>query len=134
MRKKIHLFISYDFNEDDHFKAAFLQNLKQKYSEIDIVDLSFTLSVSKEIWESELEKRLEQCDLVVVLVGQYTSIAIGVLKEIEICKRLNLPIHIVYTLQNTSLCPLPAELDLSTTTSNNSIHVFEESLNAYSLK
>jgi hypothetical protein len=131
MKKNISIFISYDFNVDDKFKADFLQNLRQTHSEIEIIDLSFTTPLSEEIWEYEVEMRMRQCDLLVLLVGKHTSQAKGVLKEIEICKKLSLPIHIVYTLQNTKLCTLPTELEFITLINTTPSEKIEESLNTY---
>ncbi len=134
MEKFIRIFISYDFNEDDDFKDSFLHELRRICNKDRIVDLSFVEAVPEEIWEFEVEKRLEQSDIVVVLVGRYTHMASGVIKEIRICRKLGLPVHVMYILPNVQLCPLPSELDSAIVLSKNPPLVMEEILNTHRSK
>ena len=43
-------------------------------------------------WEDEAERRIKQCDIVLVMVGKQTYKAAGVLKEVEFAREYNKPI------------------------------------------
>ena len=50
----------------------------------------------KNQWEDLIEAKIKKCNLLIVLVGKKTSIAKGVLLEIQFAKKNNVPIFGVY--------------------------------------
>ena len=58
-------------------------------------------------WEDEAESRIARSDAVVVLVGQNTHKASGVLKEVAIARRLGKPIVQIIVDKNSSPTAVP---------------------------
>jgi hypothetical protein len=90
MTKKV--FFSFDFDEDQNLKHHMVGQLKLPSSPFSGADWSMKEAAPQRNWEDEAENRISRADVVVVLVGEKTYRAPGVLKEVAITRRLGKPI------------------------------------------
>jgi hypothetical protein len=85
-QKKV--FVSFDYDNDKFLKDSLIGQSKLDRSPFEVHDCSLK-EVTKEIgWEEKARKKIEQADLVIVMLGAYTHKSPGVLKEIAIAKAL----------------------------------------------
>jgi len=85
-RKKV--FISFDFDNDKCLKDSLIGQSKLEHSPFEVHDCSLREASKEEAWEEKARKKIEQADLVIVMLGSYTHKSPGVLKEIAIAKAL----------------------------------------------
>ena len=85
-RKKV--FVSFDFDNDKFLKDSFIGQCKLDQSPFEVMDYSLKEASKEKEWEEKARKKIEQADLVIVMLGNYTHKAPGVLKEIAIAKEL----------------------------------------------
>ena len=90
MSKKV--FVSFDFDNDSGIKNFVMGQAKLSTSPFWGADWSMKEAVAQTKWEDEAEKRIKQCDIVLVMVGKQTYRASGVLKEVESARQYNKPI------------------------------------------
>lgn len=91
---QVPVFISYDFDHD----ADLVQGLREQASRTEspfwIKDLSLSGPIDGK-WETEVERRISQCQMVFVVCGKNVHSAPGVTKEVQMAKRLGKPIHLL---------------------------------------
>lgn len=85
MAKKV--FVSFDWHNDKDIKDFIAGQLKLPQSPFSAVNLSMREEAPQQNWEEVAERRIKQCDLVLVMVGRKTYQARGVLKEVEMANR-----------------------------------------------
>ncbi|MDB5257796.1 MAG: hypothetical protein JWM14_2491 [Chitinophagaceae bacterium] len=85
-RKKV--FISFDFDNDKLLKDSFIGQCKLEQSPFEVMDYSLKEASKEKEWEEKARKKIEQADLVIVMLGAATHKSPGVLKEIAIAKEL----------------------------------------------
>ncbi len=85
-------FFSFDFDEDQSLKNHMVGQMKLTTSPFNGADWSMKEAAPQRNWEQEAESRITRSDVVVVLVGPNTYKAPGVLKEVEITRRVGKPI------------------------------------------
>ncbi|VUX56352.1 conserved protein of unknown function [uncultured Woeseiaceae bacterium] len=90
MAKRV--FFSFDFDEDQTLKHHMVGQMKLPASPFSGADWSMKEAAPQSNWESEAEARINRADVVVVLLGNNTHKAPGVLKEVAITRRLGKPI------------------------------------------
>lgn len=90
MAKKV--FVSFDFDNDSGIKNFVTGQAKLSTSPFWCADWSMKEAAPQHRWEDEAEKRIKQCDIVLVMVGKQTYKARGVLKEVEFARKHNRPI------------------------------------------
>lgn len=90
MAKKV--FVSFDFHNDSGIKNFVMGQAKLSTSHFWGADWSMKEAAPQHKWEDEAERRIQQCDIVLVMVGKQTHKAVGVLKEVEIARKHNKPI------------------------------------------
>ncbi|MEA3463533.1 MAG: hypothetical protein U9R14_00395 [Patescibacteria group bacterium] len=90
MAKKV--FVSFDFDNDSGIKNFVMGQAKLDTSPFWGADWSMKEEAPQHSWEDEAEKRIKQCDIVLVMVGKYTYKASGVLKEVGFARQHNKPI------------------------------------------
>ena len=88
---KVGVFFSYEYDRDKELYGSFFSQSKDE-SRHAIRDYSLDKVHPPKDWEDEAEKRIAQCNLVIVVIGQDTHSARGVEKEVEIAKHLDKPI------------------------------------------
>ena len=84
MAKRV--FISFDFDNDKVLKDFMVGQSRLKDSPFEIYDWSLKESAPEEDWEDEARKKIKRSDIVLVMVGEKTYKASGVLKEVKITR------------------------------------------------
>jgi hypothetical protein len=85
-RKRV--FVSFDFDNDKTLKDFLIGQSRNDDSPFEVADWSMKEAAAERNWEVEAENRISRSDLVIVMVGQETHRAPGVLKEVAIARRL----------------------------------------------
>lgn len=84
---KVGVFFSFEFDRDKELYGSFFAQSKNE-SRHAIRDYSLNKVHPPADWKEEAEKRIDQCDLVITVVGKDTHTASGVEDEKRIAKRL----------------------------------------------
>jgi hypothetical protein len=85
-RKKV--FISFDFDQDRVLKDLLVGQSKNKECPFTVIDNSLREEAPEKDWEKKAKVRIGKADLVIVMVGERTNKAPGVLKEVRIARQL----------------------------------------------
>ena len=85
-RKKV--FVSFDFDNDKFLKDSFIGQCKLAQSPFEVMDCSLKEAKKEKEWAEKARKKIEQADLVIVILGPQTHKSPGVLREIAIAKEL----------------------------------------------
>ena len=83
---KTRVFISYDYEHDSNLKDTFIAQAKLPDSPFSIHDVSIQQPIPN--WQQKARSSIESCDVFVVLLGDYTYQAQGVLREIKMARVL----------------------------------------------
>ena len=84
---KVGVFFSYEYDRDHELYGSFFAQAKDESCHA-IRDYSLDKVHPPADWKVEAEKRIDQCDIVITVVGQDTHTATGVEDEMKIAKRL----------------------------------------------
>jgi len=90
MKKKV--FVSFDFHNDKAIKSFIMGQAKLENSPFEGADWSMKEAAPQFNWQEEAERRIKQCDIVIVMVGKKTYQAQGVLKEVAMARKHNVPV------------------------------------------
>ena len=97
----LRIFVSFEFDKDNKLKSDFFGQAKRE-TQHRVVNKSLNESYPNEYWQQEARKAIEECDVVVVLIGEDTHNAPGIKTELRIARRLNKPIFQVKPKGQTS--------------------------------
>lgn len=100
-------FFSFDFDEDQTLKHHMVGQLKLPASPFSAADWSMKEEAKQSDWEREAEGRIARSDVVIVLVGEKTHKAPGVLREVAIARRLKKPIVQIIGYRDSSPTRVP---------------------------
>lgn len=104
-------FISFDFDHDETSKNLFVgQGKNDSPTPFTVEDWSSKSALPESQWEDLIKKKLNQCHLMIVLVGRYMGSASGVRKEIKFAGGCNVPYFGVYVDGADSSSTLPTGL------------------------
>lgn len=103
-------FISFDFDHNETERMLFVGQSRHSKTPFAIQDWSSKAALPQSQWEVKIEDKINRCNLVVVLVGRTMASAAGVVKEIAMAHRNNVPVFGVYVDGAGSASPLPAGL------------------------
>lgn len=95
---KLRVFVSFEFDKDNQLKGSFVSQAKE-YSPHRVV--SFSKSHAEQEWQGKARSAIQECEIVIVLVGQDTHNAPGVKTEVKIARRLKKPIFQVVPQEAT---------------------------------
>lgn len=98
--RKKRVFISFDFDNDQKLKHAFVGQARLPESPFQIVDHSFKRAAPQLLWEMKARGAIARAEILVVLIGRHTRCASGVLKEIKIARELGK--RVIQILPSTS--------------------------------
>ncbi len=84
------IFVSFEFDKDYEIKNNFYKQAK-KYTQHRIRNCSFHESYPDDEWKRKAREAIDICDVVVVLIGEDTHNAPGVIVETDIARSLNKP-------------------------------------------
>ncbi len=90
MARKKRVFISFDY-ADRGLKNAFVYQSKQRDIQISIADTSLVEAEPESQWVAEANRRIQSCDVFMVIMGPNAHQAPGVLREVSIAVGLNKP-------------------------------------------
>ena len=84
---KVGVFFSYEYDKNKELYGSFFAQAK-KESRHAIRDYSLDKVHPPDDWKEKAENQIDQCNIVIVVVGQDTHTATGVEEEVEIAKQL----------------------------------------------
>ena len=84
-------FISFDFDHDEDLRNLLVGQAKNTESPFSIVDYSVRRPWAETNWESKCLERIRKTEVVIILVGEHTHRAEGVLTEIRLAKIAKVP-------------------------------------------
>ncbi len=87
----LNIFVSFEFDKDRDLQNNFYQQAKEETNHR-IRDCSLHESYPDEFWKNKARDAIRRCDVVVVLIGQDTHNAQGVIDETDIARSLHKPI------------------------------------------
>jgi len=104
-------FLSFDFDNNESEKNLFAGQAKSNSpTPFTVQDWSSKSALPQGQWEKQIRYKINQCNLMIVLVGKSMASASGVKKEIQMAKDLNVPFFGVYVGGAGSSSTLPAGL------------------------
>lgn len=105
-KRKTKVFVSFDFHHDRRLKTLIINQAKDPRSNFDIIDTSLVEAAPEKLWEKKAEALIRKADIVLVITGEYTLSAQGVLKEIDIAKQYDKKIVQILGYQNKHCRPI----------------------------
>lgn len=103
-------FISFDYDHDETEKTLFIGQSKNSKTPFSIEDWSSKSSLPQSEWEAKVKAKINNCNMLIVLVGQTMASATGVSKEIKMAKDQDVPIFGVYVDGANTSSNLPSGL------------------------
>jgi len=91
MAKK-RIFISFDFDHDRALRDFVIGQAKLADSPFDVVDHSLKEAAPERDWAIKARTAIRRAEIVLVIAGEYTYRAPGVLKEVAIAREESVPI------------------------------------------
>ena len=88
---KLDIFVSFEFDRDANLKNNFYEQAR-KHTQHRVRNCSLNEAYPDEQWKREARKAIAECDVVVVLIGQDTHNAQGVVVETDIARSLHKPV------------------------------------------
>lgn len=87
----LNIFVSFEFDKDKSLQNSFYGQAKERTNHR-IRDCSLHESYPDEAWKNEARNAICQCDVVIVLIGQDTQNAPGVIVETDMARSFGKPI------------------------------------------
>lgn len=106
-------FISFDFDNNSNEKMLFAGQIKNSKTPFTMEDWSSKEALAQSTWESTIKAKMNNCHLLIVLVGKNMASATGVTKEIQMAKTQDVPMFGVYVDGANSLSTLPTGMATS---------------------
>ncbi len=103
-------FISFDFDHDEHQRTLFAGQAKNSKTPFAIENWSSKETLAQSQWQSLINTKINNCHLMIVLVGRFMATASGVAKEIQMAKDNNVPCFGVYVDGADGMTTLPVGL------------------------
>ncbi|GAA1071652.1 hypothetical protein ENKNEFLB_03912 [Nocardioides aquaticus] len=104
-------FLSFDFDNDSDVKVMFAgQAKKDSPTPFAVEDWSSKTALPQAEWEKLIKSKINNCHMLIVLVGKNMSTATGVVKEIEMARAQNVPCFGVYVNGAGATSTLPTGL------------------------
>lgn len=86
MARKKRVFVSFDFDNDRVLKEFLIGQSRLPDSPFEIIDCSLKEAAPMKTWEDKARRAIKGSDLVIVIVGDRTFKAPGVLKEVAMAR------------------------------------------------
>ena len=87
----LNIFTSFEFDKDKDLKNSFYEQAKNE-TRHRVRNCSLHESYPDEHWKGKAKEAIRQCDVVVVLIGEDTHNAPGVIVETDMARSLNKPV------------------------------------------
>jgi hypothetical protein len=89
MKQTKKVFVSYDYDQDKGLKDLLIGQTHNPQCPFEVTDGSLKEAARETGWEEKAVSRMQEADLVIVLVGADTHRAPGVLKEVRLARKLD---------------------------------------------
>jgi len=103
-------FISFDFDNNSTEKMLFAGQIKNSRTPFTMEDWSSKEVLAQSKWQDLIKAKMNNCHMLIVLVGRHMSSATGAMKEIEMAKEQDVPMFGVYVDGANTLSNLPTGL------------------------
>lgn len=90
------VFISFDHDNNENHKMLFAGQARNSKTPFSIEDWSAKSAMPQSQWEQIVRDKINRCNILLVLVGNRMSTALGVVKEIAMARAQNVPVFGVY--------------------------------------
>ncbi len=90
-RRTLRIFVSFEFDKDSELKENFYGQAKRE-TRHRVRNFSLSEAYPDAEWVEKARSKIEECDVVIVLVGADTHNAPGVKTEVKIARRIGKPI------------------------------------------
>jgi hypothetical protein len=107
------VFISFDFDNDSDSKMYFAGQAKNERVPFSFEDWSCKESLPQAEWERRIKDKINNCNVLLVLVSKNTTNAVGVRKEISMAVEQDVPVVGVYIKNADTNTHLPNGLSAS---------------------
>lgn len=87
----LNIFVSFEFDKDNDLNNNFIEQARE-YTQHRIRNCSLNEANPDEVWKNRARAAIRECDVVVVLIGQDTHNAQGVIVETDMARSLNKPV------------------------------------------
>lgn len=105
--KKTRVFVSFDFDNDRILKEFILGQAKLPDSPFEIIDHSLKEAAPEKTWQIKANAAINSADIMLVIVGQNTFRAQGVLKEVEMARVAGVKIVQIIGYKTGNYTPVP---------------------------
>ncbi len=106
MSKK-RVFVSFDFDNDRALKDLIIGQTRLPDLPFDVIDHSLKEAAPERDWEAKARAAIKRSDIVLVMVGQETHRARGVLKEVAMARQEDIQIVQMIGYRDGSYTPVP---------------------------
>lgn len=106
MAKK-RVFVSFDFDNDRVLKDFIIGQSKNEDSPFEVIDHSLKEAAPEKDWERKAAAAIGRTEIVLVMVGEKTHKAAGVLKEVAMARKAGVKIVQIIGYKNSNYTPVP---------------------------
>lgn len=108
-------FISFDFDHNEAHRNLFVGQTKNSSTPFSVEDWSSKATLPQAEWEKLIKGKINNCNMLIVLVGKTMASATGVAKEITMAKDQNVPVFGIYVDGANTSSNLPTGLQRNRT-------------------
>ena len=87
----LNIFVSFEFDKDNDLKNNFYEQARE-LTQHRVRNCSLNEAYPDETWRRRAQEAIRECDVVVVLIGEDTHNAQGVIVETDIARSMNKPV------------------------------------------
>lgn len=87
----LNIFVSFEFDKDNDLKNAFYGQAREN-TQHRVRNCSLNEAYPDETWKHRAREAIRECDVVVVLIGEDTHNAQGVIVETDMARSMNKPV------------------------------------------
>jgi len=101
------VFVSFDFDNDKVLKDFIIGQSKNADSPFNVIDHSLKEAAPERDWADKARRAIRRTEIVLVMVGEKTHTAQGVLKEVSIAREENKKIVQIIGYEDKNYAPVP---------------------------
>lgn len=121
---KTRVFVSFDFDNDQALKHFVLGQTKHPGQRFSVTNMSLNEAAPEAEWEKKARAAIRQTDLVLVMIGEKTHRAQGVLKEVRMAREERVKVAQMIGYPNQRCHPVPGAGRVYTWTAENLSRLF----------
>ena len=106
MAKK-RVFVSFDFDNDRVLKDFIIGQSKNEDSPFEVIDHSLKEAAPERDWENKAAAAISRAEIVLVMVGEKSHKAQGVLKEVAMARKAGVKIVQIIGYRDGNYTPVP---------------------------